>query len=105
MSEIDHPLNWIDRFIRRFLILPSEYDYTVLTLWIAHTYILHNLRTTPRLAIISPEYGCGKSRVLEVLEALTFKGEKLDHFTRSYLFRSVEIIREETKRSPTLLLD
>jgi hypothetical protein len=101
----EHPLDRIDHFIRRFLILPNESDYTIVSLWIAHTYFTHKIKTTPRLAIISPEYGCGKSRVLEVLESLTFKGEKLDHHTRSYLMRTVELIREEFGRSPTLLID
>jgi hypothetical protein len=98
-------LDRIHNFIKRFLIMPNESDYVVLTLWIAHTYFLHKLVTTPRLAIISPEYGCGKSRVLEVLEKLCFKGEKLDHFTRSYLMRIVDSIRKESGKSPTLLLD
>jgi hypothetical protein len=89
------PLDRIDKFVRRFLILPSESDYTIITLWIGHTYFTHKIKTTPRLAIISPEYGCGKSRTLEVLESLSFKGEKLDHHTRSYLMRTVESIREE----------
>ena len=101
----DHPLDRIDHFIRRFLVLPNESDYTIISLWIAHTYFTHKIKTTPRLAIISPEYGCGKSRVLEVLESLTFKGEKLDHHTRSYLMRTVELIREEFTRPPTLLID
>ena len=101
----EHPLDRIDHFIRRFLILPNESDYTIVSLWIAHTYFTHKIKTTPRLAIISPEYGCGKSRVLEVLESLSFKGEKLDHHTRSYLMRTVDLIREEFSRSPTLLID
>lgn len=101
----EHPLDRINHFIRRFLILPNESDYTIVSLWIAHTYFTHKIKTTPRLAIISPEYGCGKSRVLEVLESLTFKGEKLDHHTRSYLMRTVDLIREEFGRSPTLLID
>lgn len=101
----EHPLDRVDHFIRRFLILPNESDYTIVSLWIAHTYFTHKIKTTPRLAIISPEYGCGKSRVLEVLESLTFKGEKLDHHTRSYLMRTVDLIREEFSRSPTLLID
>ena len=101
----DHPLDRINHFIRRFLVLPNESDYSIVSLWIAHTYFTHKIKTTPRLAIISPEYGCGKSRVLEVLESLTFKGEKLDHHTRSYLMRTVDLIREEFTRPPTLLID
>jgi hypothetical protein len=99
------PLDRVDKFIRRFLVMPSESDYTVLALWIGHTYFTHKIKTTPRLALISPEYGCGKSRTLEVLESLCFKGEKLDHHTRSYLMRTVDSIRTELGRPPTLLID
>ena len=101
----DHPLNAIEGFIRRFIVLPHETDYFVVSLWIAHTYFTDAINTTPRLAIISPEYGCGKSRVLEVLQELSFKGEKLDYFTRSYLMRTVDQVRTEFGKSPTLLVD
>jgi hypothetical protein len=99
------PLNRIETFIRRFLILPSESDYAVFTLWIAHTYFMHKLKTTPRLALISPEFGCGKSRSLEVLQTLCFQGLKLDHQTRSYLMRKVEDITANHGMPPTLLID
>lgn len=98
-------LEVIDRFIRRFIILPNESDYTIVTLWITHTYFTDRIKSTPRLALISPEYGCGKSRVLEVLESLCFRGEKLDHYTRSYLMRTVDQVRKETGKPPTLLVD
>ena len=101
----DQPLNSILRFIKRFLVLPSEEDYFVLVLWIAHTFFNNVLTTSPRLSLLSPEYGCGKSRALEILEKLCFRGEKLDYCTRSYLMRTIEIVREETGKSPTLLVD
>ncbi len=99
------PLNRIEAFIKRFLILPTESDYAVITLWIGHTYFMHKLKTTPRLALISPEFGCGKSRALEVLQALCFQGLKLDHQTRSYLMRKVEEVITEKGAPPTLLID
>ena len=101
----NHPLNAIETFFRRFAVLPHATEYTIATLWIAHTYFTDTINTTPRLALISPEYGCGKSRVLEILQALCFKGEKLDHFTRSYLMRTVDQVRNEFGKSPTLLID
>ena len=104
-SNLTHPLERVETFIRRFIVLPDESDYTLVVLWIAHTYFTHLIKTTPRLAIISPEYGCGKSRVLEVLESLSFKGEKLDYFSRSYLMRTVDSVRLEFGKSPTLLID
>lgn len=99
------PLDRIETFIKRFLILPTESDYTVFTLWITHTYFMHKLKTTPRLALISPEFGCGKSRSLEVLQTLCFQGLKLDHQTRSYLMRKVEDITANNGMPPTLLID
>jgi len=103
MSE--NPLNSLLHFVKRFVVLPNEEDYSVFTLWIAHTYFTNDLTTSPRLALLSPEYGCGKSRSLELLQALCFKGEKLDYCTRSYLMRQIEVIREEFGKSPTLLVD
>lgn len=59
-----------ERFIRRFCALPSEADYVAVTLWAAHTHMVEHFHTTPRLAVLSPEPGSGKTRVLEVLELL-----------------------------------
>lgn len=101
----DQPLNAILKFIKRFVVLPNEEDYFIFVLWITHTFFFDVLTTTPRLSLLSPEYGCGKSRALEILELLCFRGEKLDYCTRSYLMRTVEIVREETGKSPTLLVD
>ena len=101
----DQPLNSVLHFIKRFVVLPNEEDYFVLVLWVAHTFFFDVLTTTPRLSLLSPEYGCGKSRTLEILEKLCFRGEKLDYCTRSYLMRTVEIVIEETGKSPTLLVD
>ena len=101
----ESPIPKVERFIRRFIVLPNESDYTIFSLWIGHTYFMDKLNTTPRLAIISPEFGCGKSRCIEVLASLCFKGEKLDHHTRSYLMRTVENCWKDLGKPPTLLLD
>lgn len=92
-------------FIKRFIVLPNEEDYILVVLWIAHTYFTDKLTTTPRLALISPEYGCGKTRALEVIASLSFQAESLDGYTRSYLMRRVTDVRKEFGRSPTLCID
>lgn len=102
---IETPFVAVSKFIRRFLVLPNESDYSVLVWWIFHTYLINHTFTTPRLAFLSPEYGCGKSRALEVIQILAFKAEKLDFCTRSYLFRTIEQVIEETGNPPTLLID
>jgi hypothetical protein len=57
-------------FIARFCAFPDAHCLAAVTLWAAHTHIIEHLHTTPRLAILSPEAGSGKTRVLEVLDLL-----------------------------------
>ena len=102
---IEPPYEAVNKFIRRFLVLPNESDYPVLVWWVLHTYLIDRTFTTPRLAFLSPEYGCGKSRALEVIQILAFRAEKLDFCTRSYLFRTIEQVIEEMGKPPTLLID
>jgi len=45
-------------------------DLDVLTLWAAHTHLVHETYTTPRLMLDSPVPGSGKTTVLEHLERL-----------------------------------
>jgi hypothetical protein len=52
----------------RYVALPSDEAVTAVALWIAHTWTIDAFETTPRLAIISPELGSGKTRLLEVIE-------------------------------------
>lgn len=101
----ESPLNAVENFIRRFVVLPRDEHYWIITLWIAHTYFTDHLATTPRLALLSPEYGCGKSRVLELLEALSFTAGKYDYVTRSSLFRFITETMSVSGKPPTLILD
>lgn len=63
-------LHEVELFIRRFCALPTKADYVAVTLWTAHTHLVEHLHTSPRLALLSPEPGSGKTRVLEVLNLL-----------------------------------
>lgn len=59
-----------EAFIRRFCCFPDEHALVAVTLWAVHTHMAENFYTTPRLALLSPEAGSGKTRVLEVLDLL-----------------------------------
>lgn len=89
----------VERFIRRFCALPSEADYVAVTLWAVHTHMVAHFHTTPRLALLSPEPGSGKTRVLEVLELLT--PNTLFAFSASV----PAIFRTLADRQTTLLFD
>lgn len=64
-------LDEVAAFIRRFCVLPTSHDLVAVTLWAAHAHAVEHFHTTPRLAMLSPEPGSGKTRVLEVLHLLT----------------------------------
>lgn len=64
------PLDLVENYLRRFVAYPSEHALVAHVLWIAHTHLIENLDTTPRLAFMSAEPMSGKTRALEVSEQL-----------------------------------
>lgn len=62
-------LGSIASFIRRYLIC-DEHQLTILSLWTAHTWCYQLFLTTAYLDIRSPGSQSGKSRCLELLQAL-----------------------------------
>ncbi|NKS78260.1 hypothetical protein GS539_21450 [Rhodococcus hoagii] len=58
--------NWLGRFITPL----NESDLDLLTLWAAHTHLVSETYTTPRLILDSPTHGSGKTTVLEHLQRL-----------------------------------
>lgn len=64
------PLDDVRQFIRRFCAFRDEHCLVAVTLWAAHTHMIEHFHTTPRLSLVSPVAGSGKTRVLEVLDLL-----------------------------------
>lgn len=92
-------LDTIRAFIRRYVVLRDDHQAVTLALWVAHTHALSAAVCTPYLAILSPEKQSGKSLLLEVLQALTARGEHATNISPAALFRIIEA------GPPTLLLD
>ena len=68
-------------------------------LWVVHTYLLDCFGISPRLAITSPEKGCGKTTPLDVLSQLVWRPLPTANASAAAIFRVVELQR------PTLLID
>lgn len=66
----DQILDEVRDFIRKFCAFPNDHALHAVTLWAAHAHMVEWFHTTPRLALLSPEAGSGKTRVLEVLDLL-----------------------------------
>jgi len=74
-------------------------DADCATLWIFGTYLMDCWRLWPRLMVTSPTKACGKSTLLETLDALVHRGFIASNASPAAIFRAIEAWR------PTLLLD
>jgi len=92
-------LDSVRAFLGRFVAFPTDHALTAVTLWTAHTHLMVAWENTARLALLSPEPGSGKTRVLEVLELLTPEPMHVLNASPAAIFRTIE------KARPTLLLD
>jgi hypothetical protein len=84
--------------IRHNVVLASPYLF-VLALWAIHSYLLNELKCTPRLIIGAATEGCGKSLLMEVLSYLVWRPLSTIGLTPAALFRSID------KYRPAVLLD
>ena len=64
-----HMLLVIQKYIRTYLVC-TDYEMILLSLWIVHTWCYRAFRVTPYLNIQSPVQSSGKTRLLQILQAL-----------------------------------
>jgi putative DNA primase/helicase len=91
-------LDTLSDAIRRHVVMP-DHAADATALWVLHTYLLDCFGISPRLAITSPEKGCGKTTLLDVLSHLVMRPLPTANVTASAIFRIVEV------QQPTLLID
>jgi hypothetical protein len=84
--------------IRQYLVLPANSEQ-ILALWAVHTHAFDCFGHSPRLAITSPEKGCGKTTTLDVLAELVARPLLTSNASVAAVFRIVEMAK------PTLLID
>jgi hypothetical protein len=85
--------------IGRYVVLPSDEALTAVTLWVAASHIQPALQHAPRLAVVGPIKGCGKSRVLDVLHETVHQPMMTVNTSPAVIFRIIG------KNPPTLLVD
>lgn len=96
-AEVPQPVKAAEVFIRRYCILP-ETAYLPLALWAVASHIPDAFGAFPYVALLSPAKGCGKTRVLEILELLCANPQRITTASPASIFRMM-------KDSPTLLMD
>jgi hypothetical protein len=76
-------------WLTSYVAFPSDHAAVAVALWAAHTHLVQSFGSTPRLAVLSPEKECGKTRVLELLELVCAGAEMLSSASPAYLYRRV----------------
>ncbi|WP_235209686.1 DUF3631 domain-containing protein [Sphingobium sp. Ant17] len=94
-------LDRIHAFARRFICYPSDMASIAHVLWIAHTHLMDAWFSTGRLAVLSPEPGSGKSRVLEITALLVPNALFSVNASAAYILRKVA----DQENRPTILYD
>ena len=94
----DDLLNRIVGGLCRHVVMPAHAAEAV-ALWCLHAYAFEAWQHTPRLAISSPEKGCGKSLLLDVIACLVPRALQTDSLSEAVAFRLAESHR------PIFLID
>lgn len=77
-------------YYRRFVVFEHSWWPDVLALWTLGTYLYPIFSAYPYLRISSPEPGCGKSLLGQIIANLTFNGELMASPTEANIFRLAE---------------
>jgi putative DNA primase/helicase len=83
---------------KRYVALP-EGAADMLALWTEHTYAIDAFVITPRLAVVSPQKRCGKTTLMELIDAAACGTLSAANISTAALFRAIEQWR------PTMLID
>lgn len=91
-------LSDVEEFIRSHVELPEPEYYTVCASWVIATYTLREYTNAPRLILHGPTHS-GKTRTIDTLKLLCYRGLVFIDPTGPALFRTIE------KYRPTILID
>lgn len=83
---------------RSYVAMPDEFA-DVCALWEAHAHVFDSFQCSPRLNISSPEKGCGKTTLRDVVALFVPRPLHTENLTMAVLFRLVQ------SQQPTILAD
>ncbi|HET9873908.1 MAG TPA: DUF3631 domain-containing protein [Propionibacteriaceae bacterium] len=95
-------LDQVRTAVARYVRLPSQDAMNAVVLWIAASHAVPAWNAAPRLVIRAPEKRCGKSRLLDLVEALCHRPIVTANASPAAVYRC---IGESPNDPPTLLID
>ncbi|MDN4162957.1 DUF3631 domain-containing protein [Nocardioides abyssi] len=84
-------LDRLVEFQKRFVYHPHESTYDLTVLWAAHTHAMQTWRATPRLYIVAPERGCGKSTQADIIKFASHAGIRAGTSSTAGLFKICQL--------------
>jgi hypothetical protein len=91
--------NLIVQLLEQYIAVSSE-ERIAIALWVLHTWVFHQFSHTPRLALLSPVRGCGKTLLLILIELLAAESFRSDNVTAPVIYHHLY-----SRPRSTLLLD
>ncbi len=85
--------------LKAHVVFGASGDADCAALWIIGSFLMDTWRLWPRLLVTSPTKACGKSTLLETIDAMAHRGFIVSNASPAAIFRAIEAWR------PTLLLD
>ncbi len=84
-----NPLDLLLVLIERHIAVSPE-ERMAIALWTLHVPVYDKFKVTPRLALMSPVRGCGKTTVLLLIEKLVVRPWRVDDLTPASLYRYLD---------------
>lgn len=82
-------LDLVLRLLELHIAITAE-ERMAVALWILHSYVFDRFPITPRLALLSPVRGCGKTTLLVLLELLVASGFRTDNVTAAAIYHHLD---------------
>jgi hypothetical protein len=78
--------NLVHELVRRHIYVTPE-ECTAIALWILHCWVARRFTHSPRLALISPVRGCGKTTTIALIEQLVPSPWRADDVSAASIYR------------------
>jgi hypothetical protein len=88
MAPVVNVFDLVLYLIERYISATAS-ERVAATLWVLHTHVFDRYMVTPRLALLSPIEGCGKTTFLILLEALARKPWRSDDVSPASIYYQV----------------
>ncbi len=76
--------------LKKYIILP-EGAYTLIAVWILHTYVYDAFDVSPYLMLTSPEMRCGKTTVMRFLKKTCYRALPAANISPAVIYRMIKI--------------